>query len=144
MAAKEPMIGVDTNVLVRFLVEGDNPDQQKLASSVFASGSVAIAHTVLLETEWVLRESFRFRRVEIVAAFLRLLGLPTVICERKESVIGAIRAFENGCDFADAFHVAASAGDVAEFVTFDRQFASRAEAQSLVTRVRLLAASSPN
>ena len=132
------MIGVDTNVLVRFLVEGDEPQQSALATSLFASGRVAIAHTVLLEAEWVLRQSFKFQRGEIVAAFLRLLGLPNVACDRRDLVIGALRAFENGCDFADAFHLATSTAEVAEFVTFDREFVSQAEAQGLLPRVRLL------
>jgi predicted nucleic-acid-binding protein len=139
LAAKEPMIAVDTNVLVRFLVTGDDPDQSAWAKALFASDRTAVAHTVLLETEWVLRESFRFSRAQIAEAFVRLLGLRTVVCAGGEAVLRAIRAFEAGFDFADALHAMTSEAGVTEFVTFDREFAKRAQARGLVPRVRLLA-----
>lgn len=134
------MIGIDTNVLVRFLVEGDDPRQASLARSLFSENRIAVAHTVLLEAEWVLRRSFRFPRSDIAAALLRLMGMPSVMFERKDSVLGALRAFEKGFDFADAMHVATSAGDVTEFATFDRDFTSRAQEQALLPPVRLLTA----
>src|SRR5688572_4290723 len=108
------MIGVDTNVLVRLLVP-DHPAQSAAARSLFAKHKIAIAHTVLLEAEWVLRRSFRFGRQEIASAFLRLLGLSTVSCPRSEMVLSAIQAFEAGCDFADALHAATSERGVTEF-----------------------------
>ena len=131
------MIGVDTNVLVRFLVP-DHPAQSAAARSLFAEHKIAIAHTVLLEAEWVLRRSFRFGRQEIASAFLRLLGLSTVSCPRSEMVLSAIQAFEAGCDFADALHAATSERGVTEFATFDKDFAMQAERQGLLPPVRLL------
>lgn len=132
------MTGVDTNVLVRFLVGGDHTEQSALARQLFSSGVIAVAHTVLLEAEWVLRASFRFSHAEIAGAFLRLLGMPTVEFNRKDAVLLAVRAFQNGVDFADALHVTTSAVGVSEFATFDHEFARRAKAQALLPPVRLL------
>lgn len=131
------MIGVDTNVLVRLFVS-DDPAQSAAVRSLFAEQTVAVAHTVLLETEWVLRRRFKFGRQEIVSAFLRLLGLSTVSCPRPDMVLNALDAFEAGCDFADALHAATSERGVIEFVTFDRDFAAIAAKRSLLPPVRLL------
>jgi len=62
------MIGVDTNVIIRFLVGGDDPPQVALARTLFIENRVTIGHTVLLETEWVLRRSFKFSPSEIARA----------------------------------------------------------------------------
>src|SRR5687768_3911457 len=125
------MIGVDTNVLVRFFVP-DDPAQAAAVRSLFAGQKVAIAHTVLLETEWVLRRSFKFGRQEIASAILRVLGLPTVFCPRPDEVLDAVDAFQAGCDFADALHAATSERTIVEFVTFDRRFAELARNQGLL------------
>jgi predicted nucleic-acid-binding protein len=98
-----------------------------------------VAHTVLLETEWVLRRSYRFARAEISGAFLGLLGLTNVSCPRPDSVLAALRAFDAGCDFADALHAATAEQGVTELVTFDRHFVRNAAQQPLLPRVRLLA-----
>jgi predicted nucleic-acid-binding protein len=134
------MTGVDTNVLIRLFV-GDDPVQTAAARVLLIEKKVAVAHTVLLEAEWVLRRSFKFTRQEIAAAFLRLLGLPTVFCPRREMVLDALNAFDAGCDFADALHATTSDRDVVEFVTFDKRFALLARKQGLLPPVRLLVSS---
>ena len=131
------MIAIDTNVLIRFLVP-DRPAQSAAAQSLFASERIAIAHTVLLEAEWVLRRSYKFGREEIASSFLRILGLSTVFCPRPDMVLTAVQAFEEGCDFADALHAATSERGVTEFATFDREFAMQAKTQGLLPPVRLL------
>jgi predicted nucleic-acid-binding protein len=135
------MIAIDTNVLIRFLVP-DHPAQAAAARRLFAKERIAIAHTVLLEAEWVLRRSFKFDRRDIASAFFRLLGLSTVVCPRSEMVLSAVQAFEAGCDFADALHAATSERGVTEFVTFDRVFAARAKRQTSLPPIRLLTAES--
>ena len=117
------MIAVDTNVLVRFLVT-DSPRQASVARSVFAANKVVVTHTVLLETEWVLRKSFGFGRDDIAAAFLRLLGLAAVSVALRSAVLDAVIAFRGGSDFADALHLATAGEGVTDFLTFDKSFAS--------------------
>jgi predicted nucleic-acid-binding protein len=50
------VIAVDTDILVRYLVE-DDPIQTDRAEAVLRSGAVLVPSTVLLETAWVLRSS---------------------------------------------------------------------------------------
>lgn len=58
------MIAVDTNVLVRLLT-GDHLGEETAARSLFSSGSIWIAKTVLLETGWVLRSLYGFKESAI-------------------------------------------------------------------------------
>ncbi len=63
------MIAVDTNVLVRLLT-GDDPVQESAARSLFASGPIWIAKTVLLETSWVLRRTLHVSSRPAAAKFV--------------------------------------------------------------------------
>ena len=51
------MITVDTNVLVRFLINDDAAQHQK-AKQLFLNHPIYVLKTVLLEAEWVLRGAF--------------------------------------------------------------------------------------
>jgi len=71
------MLGIDTNVLVRFLVR-DDPKQFERARrlikrEVGSRETVPISLLVLLETEWVLRSRYSMAKAEIVAALSALL-----------------------------------------------------------------------
>lgn len=114
------MIAIDTNVLVRLLVS-DNPVQSKASQNLFASEEVFIPDTVLLETEWVLRGAFGLKPANVCAAFRLVCGLPNVTMNDGQLVAQAIDWHESGLDFADAFHLALSAGQEA-FKTFDADF----------------------
>ncbi len=131
------MIAVDTNVVVRFLV-GDDSNQAALAKGVFAENLVAIPHTVLLETEWVLRSTYKFARERIAASLRSLLGLHTVSCSRREAVINAIEAMAVGCDFADALHAATADPRISTLFTFDEQFAATARKAASLPPVHLV------
>jgi predicted nucleic-acid-binding protein len=139
MAPQESMIAVDTNVVVRFLVADDAP-QARLAKRLFAENRIAVAHTVLLETEWVLRHSYQFARDRVASGLLHLLGIETVFCERREAVLTAINAIAAGCDFADALHAATADRRVVAFATFDEDFAKCVTTVSGLPPVRLMRA----
>src|SRR5438094_376701 len=71
------MLGIGTNVLVRFLVR-DDPEQferaRRLIKRELGGGeTVLISLLVLLETEWVLRSRYNVAKAEIVAA-IRAFG----------------------------------------------------------------------
>jgi len=119
------MIAVDTNVVIRLLIE-DDPEQARQARVLFTKNRVLLLHTVLLEAEWVMRRRFRFAGEEIASALVQLLGLPNVVCPRLEGVIGAIDGLRAGCDFADALHACLMPAETKAFVTFDRSFVTRA------------------
>jgi predicted nucleic-acid-binding protein len=118
------MTAVDTNVLVRLLTEDDRK-QATAARSLFASGPVWIAKTVLLETGWVLRSLYGFSDEAIRGAFTKLLGLPNVQAEDERAVAAALALTSDGIEFADALHLSSRPSD-ALFASFDRSFVRRA------------------
>lgn len=88
------------------------------------SRDFALLPSVLLETEWVLRSSYKWPRARIGEALAMLIDLPTL----REAPLGigwAIERFASGADFADMLHLAA-AGAAEGFVTFDRRLAKAA------------------
>lgn len=110
---------VDTNVLVRFLVD-DGSEQAASARRIFTEERVFVPLSVMLETEWVLRSNFAFQRSRICDAFDRLLGLETVSVQEIDIVEDAVASVREGMDFADALHWHSSANcDI--FYTFDKK-----------------------
>jgi predicted nucleic-acid-binding protein len=118
------MVAVDTNALVRLLT-GDDYRQANAARSLFASESIWIAKTVLLETGWVLRSLYGFEDSAICDAFTKLLGLENVSAEDESSVAAASALTARGVELADAIHLS-SRPPGAEFVSFDKSFVGRA------------------
>ena len=118
------MTAVDTNVLVRLLT-GDDAKQEATARSLFASGQVWIAKTVLLETGWVLGSLYGFEESAIRDAFTKLLGLKNVRAEDESSVAAALALTAHGIELADAMHLTSRPPDAA-FVSFDKSFVQHA------------------
>lgn len=119
------MIAVDTNVVVRFLVSGDDPRQSARAAAIFQAEKIFLARTVMLETAWALRRAFGFDRGQIATALRLLAGLANVEVESPAALSRALGWLEAGLDPADALHLAATPTE-ASFVTFDRDLARRA------------------
>jgi predicted nucleic-acid-binding protein len=112
------VIAVDTNIVVRYLVE-DHVPQTDLADVVLRSGAVLVPKTVLLEAAWVLRTGYGFDRGAVARGLRDLLGLPGVTVEDPGAVARALDLHDQGFDFADALHLASSRRADA-FATFDR------------------------
>jgi predicted nucleic-acid-binding protein len=118
------VIAIDTNVLVRLLVNDDEA-QGSRARAAFEVEDIWIGKTVLLETFWVLRSVYDFDDTAIARAIEGALGLPRVQVEDAERVKLALAAVADGIDIADALHVAPTPGDARAFATFDRDLARR-------------------
>lgn len=118
------MIALDTNVLVRFLTR-DDAGQFARAEKCLRENEVFIPDTVLLETVWVLTSAYSFQRPEISTALRRLLGLAGASVSSSERIALALRAYDQGLDFADAMHLAGSQ-EAAGLAAFDREFVRRA------------------
>jgi predicted nucleic-acid-binding protein len=129
------MTAVDTNVLVRLLTGGD-PQQALSARTLFASGPIWIAKTVLLETGWVLRSAYGFKDAAIRAAFTKLLGLRNVTVEDAPAVAAALKLTEHGIELADALHLCGRPSS-ARFASFDKALVQRAK-RSGVSAIDLL------
>ena len=118
------MLAVDTNVIVRFLTR-DHAAEFARVDALIREQQIYLSTTVVLETEWVLRSSYRYDRPRIVEALRGVAGLPGIILEDASRVEQALDWMEHGLDFADALHLAA-AQDCDSFVTFDRRLARTA------------------
>jgi predicted nucleic-acid-binding protein len=100
------MLGIDTNVLVRFLVRDDDAQferAQRLIQRESRRGNpIFVSLLVLLETEWVLRSRYSLSRSEILAAFAGLLASVEIIIEDEPSSERALFLWKNTSgDFAD-------------------------------------------
>lgn len=100
------MLGIDTNVFVRYLVR-DDPQQFEKARRLIKRESgrnepVLVSLLVLLETEWVLRSRYGLSKPEILSAFSAMLDVTDLTIEDEPSVEHALYSWkDSGAEFAD-------------------------------------------
>jgi predicted nucleic-acid-binding protein len=118
------MIGIDTNVLVRFITQDDAVQSAKasrLVQSLSADTPGFVSMVTLAELAWVLERTFRYTYRSIADTFLTLLESDAFVFENEPLVVKAFAMLDEGRgSFADALigQVAMSAG-CARIVTFD-------------------------
>lgn len=131
------MAGLDTNVLVRWLMADDaaqTRQAQTLMNAATQSGeSLFVPITVSLELEWVLRSRYGLTRSDLVATFTALLETRELELEAEASLESALhRMRDSEADFADALHAALCAAAGREPLwTLDSKAARRAGAKLL-------------
>jgi predicted nucleic-acid-binding protein len=88
------MLGLDTNVLVRFLVQDDRAQfdraRRLIEAEIGGGGSILVSLLVVLETEWVLRSRYHFAKGEIADAIAALLDATEVRFEDEASLEEAL------------------------------------------------------
>lgn len=121
------MIGLDTNILVRYLTQ-DDPVQSRTATDVIERrlteenpGFVSVV--AMVETVWVLDRAYGFSATEIAGAVERLLQSEVLAVEHEQEVFTAMIAIKQGQgSFDDAVIVAVGAkAGCSCTVTFDRK-----------------------
>ena len=125
------MRGLDTNVLVRALVQ-DDAEQGQRAQAFLSAQPVYVPVTVILELEWVLRSRYGYSPKAIADAMEKLAILENAIVGEQAAVVAAARKMRQGWDFADALHHALAAG-CDDFATLDANLARRAGRDSSTT-----------
>jgi len=100
------MIGLDTNVLVRFLVRDDEEQferaQRLIQREARAGTPVLVSHLALLETEWVLRSRYKLTKTEILDAFSDLMSAVDLNVEDDAAIEAALFTWKNSsAQFAD-------------------------------------------
>ena len=100
------MIGIDTDVLVRFLVRDDEHQFERarrlLKRGIGGGEPVFISHLVLLETEWVLRSRYGVTKTAILAALNALLDASALQFEDERSIEEAVFTWKDStAEFAD-------------------------------------------
>lgn len=118
------MIGLDTNVLVRYIMQ-DDPRQAakatKLMEGLTADAPGFIALVSVVELVWVLSSCYGLGRAQISQVLDVLLRSKQLVVDQAEHVVRALRAYGNGsADFADCLieRTAAAAG-CGQTMTFD-------------------------
>lgn len=116
------MIGLDTNVLVRFLVDDDPAQGARARQAILAGGEFYVDSAALCELVWVLERRYKLSRATVAAAVDRVLRAEKFVTERGELARLALDDYRAGHgDFADALigHAAIDAGCNA-VLTFDK------------------------
>lgn len=119
------MRAIDTNVLVRALVQ-DDPAQARRAQALLNTQPVFIPITVILELEWVLRSRYGYSPKTIAPALGKIAVLANAVIGEQAAVVAAAEKMQRGWDFADALHHALSQG-CDDFATFDTRLVKRAK-----------------
>lgn len=121
------MIGLDTNVLLRYLTQ-DDPGQSKKATELIETrlteeypGFVSVV--VMAELAWVLERSYRLGPASIAACIERILQTDVLVVENEQQVFAGMIALKKGRgSFADALIVAlGTRAGCANTLTFDRK-----------------------
>ena len=100
------MLGVGTNVLVRFLVRDDEAQFEKarklIKREVAAGLRVFVSQLVLMETEWVLRSRYSLPKNQIIEAISGLLDATDIRLEDEPAIEEALFIWKDTtADFAD-------------------------------------------
>jgi predicted nucleic-acid-binding protein len=121
------MIGLDTNVIVRYLAQ-DDPLQSQKATDVIERQLTAerpgfVSIVTMVETVWVLDSAYDLAATEIAAAIERMLQNEVLLIEHEQEVFTAMLDLKEGRgSFADALIAELGARAGCEYtVTFDKR-----------------------
>jgi len=131
------LIGVDTNILVRYLTQ-DDPSQARRVDALLkeafdANDQVYIDDVVLCEMVWVLGARYRYEKSAVTAVLDDLLETTLFAFEDRNLLRRALDAFRSGAgDFADyVIGLRNARAGCENTVTFDRALRGRAPFASL-------------
>ena len=115
------MIGIDTNILLRYLLK-DDPALSPRALEIIAANDCFVTRAALTEVVYTLESYYRSPRADICRALDAVLSLQRVSIEDRAVTEQALSWYKKGMDFGDAM-IAASSHGTARVKTFDRDFA---------------------
>ena len=133
------MIGLDTNVILRYLLQDDvkqaRQANQMIERRLSAQNPGFINLATVLEVVWVLRSLLRQTPIEIAAHIENLLAADTLQVQNEQQVFEAVFALKRGTgEFEDALIGALNAwAGCASTMTFDRKAARLAYFQLITS-----------
>lgn len=118
------MIGLDTNVLVRYIMQDDvqqSPKATQIIEALDGIGSGYITLVSIVELVWVLSASYELTRAQLAQALDGIMRTKQFKIESADQVIRAVRVFKAGkSDFADCLiERSADSAGCERTVTFD-------------------------
>jgi predicted nucleic-acid-binding protein len=126
------MIGLDTNVLVRYIAQDDqkqSPLATNLIDSLTSEAPGFIALVSLVELVWVMQGCYDATKEEVVNILRKVLQTKVLVVENAETVIKALNMFsQSKADFADCLIERSAVAAGCEYTaTFDRDAAKSAD-----------------
>jgi predicted nucleic-acid-binding protein len=131
------MIGLDTNVLVRYIMQ-DDPKQAakatKLIESLTTDSPGFVPIIAIVELGWVLSSSYGLTRAQLGHAFESLLRTKELVIDRADQLLKALRVYNSSAaDLADCLIERGASGAGCErTMTFDVGAAKVAEMTLIV------------
>jgi len=119
------VIGLDTNLVVRLVVEDDKAQSARvralLGSHGHERGRFYVNQIVLVESLWVLRSVYRYRKPDLLRFLNEILGNAGLVIETDAEVEAALFLYQHGgADFADCLIAAKNlAAGCEATLTFD-------------------------
>jgi predicted nucleic-acid-binding protein len=131
------MIGLDTNVLVRYIMQDDakqSPLATRLIESLTSESPGFLTLVSVVELHWVLSSAYGLDGDQVIDALEGILRTKELIVERAEIVWKALRILHGtNADFADCLNsCSAAAGGCPKTMTFDRG-AAKSSGMTLIT-----------
>lgn len=120
------MVGIDTNILVRFFMRDDELQSRRavaLMDSFSAEEQGFVSFVVVAELVWVLQYVFQLQKNQVVSVLAKLANMPALKLENLSVFLHALQLCNNtSVDFVDCLisGVAMHAG-CACTMTFDRK-----------------------
>jgi predicted nucleic-acid-binding protein len=125
------VIGLDTNVLVRYITQDDNK-QAALANALIENLDDAspgfVTLVTLVELSWVLESAYHFTRQQFTEVMQTLMTVDTIKLDRAAVIASAVRVYAaSKADFSDCLieRLSANAG-CERTMTFDKAAAKMA------------------
>ena len=121
------MIGLDTNVLVRYIAQDDKTQSVRATALIEKECSAAtpgyVGLVVLAEVVWVSESRYGATRQEVAEIVRRLLSIRQLVVQDAEIAWKALRIFETGkADFADCLiERTADGAGCTRTMTFDKR-----------------------
>ena len=123
------MIGIDTNVLIRYIAQDDVAQSRRATKFIENECSVDtpgfVGMVVLVETVWVSESVYAATRRDVANIVRRILGIKQLVVQNAEVIWQALRLFESSkADFSDCVVIRAAENEGCQrIVTFDKNAA---------------------
>ncbi len=138
------MIAIDTNVLLRYLLDDDKTQSRKAAAIILGNTPVLVTDVVLVETIWTLKgKRYNLDKNAIIEVIHSLFEEPNIVFESGQTVWRSVNDFKNAktvksggkwkeADFSDALIVNKSRHVAGESsVSFDGVYTFDVAAQQI-------------
>jgi predicted nucleic-acid-binding protein len=121
------VIAIDTNILIRTIVDDPTSPQQCLEARQIIQDydMIFISNIVIIETVWVLRRSYNFSKNEITETISKVIAHSAFVFEDNNSLESALNLFKrNPIGFSDCLIFSIAQSRNLKLITFDRKLNS--------------------